>query len=78
MEGCGELSGVPVVSGPEQSASEKWRYWRCGLVDGTRITVNVGLKAPGKSGLGINHEKLASPEEVERWRALWKDTLEAL
>jgi hypothetical protein len=46
--------------------SEKWRYWRCGLDDGSRIVVTIGDKPPAKSVLSVQHERLDSAEEVAR------------
>jgi len=36
------------------------------------VNVNIYEKAPGKSSLGVQHEKLESPEQIEHWRAWWK------
>ncbi len=38
MAGSDELRGVAIVDGPRTSATEKWRYWRCGLDGGSRST----------------------------------------
>lgn len=73
-----EFDGVAVAGAPETSATEKWRYWRCSLEDGTKLNVTVTDKAPGKAGLTVTHEKLASAEDKEHWRAFWKTELSAL
>ncbi|MFN4024664.1 MAG: hypothetical protein ACK4MQ_07520 [Hyphomonas sp.] len=73
-----EFGGVAIAAAPETSATEKWRYWRCGLADGTKLTVTITGKAPGKAGLTVTHDKLASAEDKERWRAFWKAELSAL
>ncbi|GAA3599183.1 hypothetical protein GCM10022198_24330 [Klugiella xanthotipulae] len=85
VRGRAEFGDVAITSGPTQSESEKWRYWRCGLEDGTRVTVSftpkaaaaqaAGEGAPAKSLLAVNHTKLESIDEVEHWRALWKAVL---
>ena len=73
-----DFGGVAMAANPETGATEKWRYWRCSLADGTKLNVTVTDKAPGKSGLTVAHEKLASAEDKERWRAFWETELSAL
>jgi len=75
VEGLDGFSDVSISRGPDVSESAKWRYWRIGLADGSRVNVNIYEKAPGKSGLGIQHEKLESTEQIEHWRAWWKQFL---
>lgn len=60
------------------SASDKWRYWRRALADGTRVVVTVGEKSGGKATIALTHEKLAEPEDIERWRTYWKAALGTL
>lgn len=76
----GETSfgGVAVAGAPRSSATPKWRRWGATLADGTRFTASTTEKAPGKTVLAVGHEKLASLDEVERWRAFWKDYLAGL
>ncbi len=78
MAGRGELSDVPVSRGPDVSRSDKWRYWRCGLADGSRVNVSIYQKSPEKAGLGIEHERLESADTIEHWRAYWKSMLKEL
>lgn len=73
-----DLSDIAISKGPEISQTDKWRYWRCGLADGSRIHVNIYQKSPDKAALGIQHEKLESTEQVEHWRAYWKQLLSQL
>jgi len=70
-----ELSGVAITNGPDTSATEKWRYWRCTLTDGSRVIAMVSLKAPGKALLSIQHEQLVTEELGEHWRGFWKEML---
>lgn len=72
MAGAESLSDIPISRGPETSSTEKWRYWRCGLADGSRVSVHVHQKTAGKAVLGIQHDKLESLDQVEHWRAFWK------
>jgi hypothetical protein len=78
VESCTEFDGVPIKGEPATSQTEKWRYWRARLADGTRVTVNISDKANGKATLGLQHAKLDSPEAIDRWRPVWKDLLAQL
>jgi hypothetical protein len=71
--GLEEFGGVPVDKEPTTSATEKWRYWRVPLADGSRVSLDICDSAPGKSRMGINHTKLDSPAAAEHWRSAWKE-----
>lgn len=71
-EGLSDFSDVSISRGPSVTSTEKWRYWRCGLADGSRVNVNISLKSPGKTTVSIQHEQLESTEQVEHWRSYWK------
>lgn len=73
-----EAAGVPFAEEPTTSATEKWRYWRVRLADGTRVSVSVGAKGPGRAAVAVAHAGLASEEGVEPWRTWWKDRLREL
>jgi hypothetical protein len=73
-----QLAGIAISHGPDVSRTDKWRYWRCSLVDGTRISVGIGDKDNGRAVLGVGHERLDSPQAVERWRAFWREELAGL
>lgn len=73
-----EFGGVPVEAPAATSSSEKWRYWRVPLSDGSRVAVNFSDKAPGKCAVGLAHTKLDSAEAVECWRPVWKELLAQL
>ena len=76
--GVSAFDGVAVARGPRTSATQKWRRWGVTLDDGTRVTASANDRAAGKSVLAVGHEKLATEEDVERWRAFWKDFLAGL
>lgn len=78
VEGATEFSGVAVNRKPSTSRSEKWRYWRCGLADGSRVIVNICAKPPLKSIVNVQHEKLESADVVNHWREYWKAKLHSL
>jgi hypothetical protein len=67
-----EFSDIAISRGPDVSKTEKWRYWRSGLSDGSVVNVNIYEKAPDKAALSIQHEKLESTDQVEHWRTYWK------
>ena len=71
-----EFDDVPIKGQPRISETEKWRYWRCDLEDGSKLSVNIQTKSPGdKSALAINHDKLSVAEDVDRWRTYWSAKL---
>ena len=73
FDGATEIDGVTITRGIATSATEKWRYWRCGLEDGSAISVNFQTKPGGeKTAVAVNHDKIGEGDEVERWRAFWK------
>lgn len=68
------INGVKLSSVIRTSQAEKWRYWRCDLVDGSKVSVNIQTKPSSqKSLLAINHDKLATAAAVEKWRLFWKN-----
>jgi hypothetical protein len=73
-----EFSDIAISRVPNISKTEKWRYWHCGLADGSRISVSIYQKSPDKVSLGLGHEKLESVDHAEHWRAYWKDLLNQL
>ena len=73
-----ELSGVAIETRPETTRTEKWRYWRCTLADGSRVAVNISMKAPDKPVVSVQHDQLESDDLGEHWRAHWKAILRDL
>ncbi|WP_417220928.1 hypothetical protein [Arthrobacter sp.] len=69
------IGGVRMEGEARVSSTEKWRYWRVDLADGTRVSVDIGRKTDQKSTVGINHTRLDSTELVEEWRGVWKGIL---
>ncbi len=47
-------------------------------VNGTRLQVNFAAKGDAKSSAALQHVKLPSQEEIETWRAFWKERLSRL
>jgi len=48
------------------------------LIDGFHVTVNIGDKPTGKAPIAVEHSKLGSSDNNEKWRAYWKKLLSAL
>ncbi len=69
---------VAIEVGPSVSLTQKWRYWRCTLADGSKVTVNIQAKGDNRATLGIQHDRIASAEEAEAWRGYWKEQLAEL
>lgn len=75
VQGCEEFGGVPLEEEPKTSSTEKWRYWRAALADGARVSVTISDKLGGKSTVAVQHSKLGSAEDIDRWKPVWKDLL---
>ena len=73
-----DFNSVPMTGTAEHSATEKWRYWRCALADGTRVKLTIFQKTRDKAGLAIEQAKLQSAEAIEPWRSFWKGLLRQL
>lgn len=78
VDGREEFGGVPIDSPATTSSTEKWRYWRVPMADGTRVSVNISDKPGGKASLSVNHTKLDAAEAIEFWRPVWKALLAEL
>lgn len=60
---------------PGMSVTNKWRHWRVGLADGSKVIASTMQKTPNKAQLAVANQKLTSPEAVELWRKYWKQFL---
>lgn len=72
IKGKNSLNDVPYAEAPSIRKTEKWRYWRVPLEDGSKVNINITQKAPGKTGLSVNHEKLNDTDAVDNWKQFWK------
>ena len=79
------FAGVRFAGEPGISRTEKWRYWRVTLTDGTRVTVTISDKPGGaaKAGgpaalLAVTSSKLPARDDGDRWKAFWRRYLAAL
>ncbi|MFC4874361.1 hypothetical protein [Negadavirga shengliensis] len=67
---------VAYDSVPQLSETQKWRYWRVNLKDGSRVSIIINQKSEGKVLLAVNQEKLTDAKAVEDWKAYWKTQLQ--
>lgn len=80
VDGVDAVAGVELSGEPAVTRTEKWRYWRVGLADGSRVSLDITARkvaqgAPPKAVLAVNHGGLESPEAGEPVRAWWKELL---
>jgi hypothetical protein len=68
------FNGIAIISS-STTETEKWRYYRAALQDGSRVVVGVYAKTPHKAGLGLQHGKVSTAQSPENWRAYWKSFL---
>lgn len=78
VEQRSEFGGVPLECDATTSSTDRWRYWRAALCDGTRVVVNISDKPSGKCLVGLQHSKLDSAGAIESWRPIWKELLATL
>ncbi len=74
-EGRVQFNGVAMVDEPRITRTDKWRYWRADLEDGTKIDVVIHQKTPDKAHLAVNHRQLPDQGAVAEWKAYWKEEL---
>lgn len=72
-----EFNEVALDGPARTSGSEKWRYWRASLADGSKVSVDIGRKGP-KSTVAVSHSKLRDPGQVDRWKGYWRTLLREL
>lgn len=58
------------------SSTNKWRYWKADMRDGSKLSVNIGPKTDNSSTLSVTLDKLKDKNVVEGWRKYWKEFLE--
>ena len=78
LAGRTELNGIALNGTGRVSYSEKWRYWRADLADGSKIALNISLKPDGKAAIGLEQRPINTKEEMEEWKAFWKQFMAGL
>lgn len=75
IRGKAEFNKVKIKGEPRISVTDKWRYWKVDLVDGSKINVDISEKESGKTGLSVTHFKLKDKESADKWKVYWKELL---
>lgn len=70
--------GVKIDGPPRVTKSEKWRYWRASLADGSRVTISVAAKDGGKSVVTVDQEGVTTKAAAARWKLYWRERLAEL
>ncbi|WP_010524296.1 hypothetical protein [Nesterenkonia sp. F] len=79
VDARGTFDGAAADGPPSTSATAKRRHWRVRLDDGTRAAVSAEAVGDGeRTRIVVQHERLASPADVERWKQFWKALLTEL
>jgi hypothetical protein len=77
VAGADGFDGVRFEREARVSRTAKWRYWRAGLADGSRISIVVGEKDDSRVVVTASHEKIPDAEAKEKWRGHWKKEMTA-
>lgn len=78
VENAVGFNDVAFSNEPNTSRTDKWRYWRVNLADGTRVNILFSQKDPGKAQLTVQHTKLQNRDDADRWKLYWKTFLHDL
>ncbi|GAA3527083.1 hypothetical protein AFL01nite_04100 [Aeromicrobium flavum] len=73
VAGQTDFDGVKLEGEPRISSTEKWRYWRAKLTDGSSVNVDISADR-----IAVQHAGLESAADGERWRPYWKTVLSSL
>ena len=69
------FNDVAFANEPSTSKTDKWRYWRVNLTDGTRLNIIISQKDAGKAQLTVQHGKVQNREDADGWKVYWKQRL---
>lgn len=78
VDGQSDFDGVALDGSPTVQVSEKFRYWRAKLADGSRVDMNIYRNPRGEVSLNVSHKKLRSEQDSQRWKAYWKKRVAGL
>ncbi len=74
-----ELIPIPAAGEPRTTESEKWRYWKIDLEDGSKVSINCSPKSAKdgtpKGSFGVSHDKLESLEFRDELKSFWQELL---
>lgn len=74
-ENVTELDGTAIKDTPRISGTAKRLHWGVTLVDGSRGSVDVSQKSADKVLVSASQVNLNAADQVDRWRAAWKEHL---
>lgn len=69
----GELAGEPTTS-----ATEKWRYWKARMTDGSKVSINCSDASAGevrKVRFAVEHDSLGNLDLREPVKQQWREIL---
>jgi hypothetical protein len=69
---------IDMAGEPKVSATEKFRYWRARLVDGSYVSVNIWRMRDGRISLGVQHRAFEDRAAAAKFKAYWKEFLAQL
>lgn len=72
------FNGADTVSEPSVTTTEKFRYWRAKLADGTRVTVTIWRMPDGRVSLGVQHRTFPDRTTADACKAYWKEFMAPL
>jgi hypothetical protein len=73
-----EFDGVALAGEPRISSTDKWRYWRADLADGSKLALAISAKPAGKSQLAMEHSGLPDASAADLRKKFWKELLAAV
>jgi len=78
VKGKKEFNKVKVKGGSRISQTNNWRYWKADLVDGSKLSVNIGPKGDAQSSFSVTLDKLKDKKAIETCRKYWREFLTKL
>lgn len=74
----GERLPVGISEGPRISETDKWRYWRATLADGSSLTIDcadASRRGVAKARLSVQQDQLPSMEDRDEAKVHWRGVL---
>lgn len=72
------LNGAGILSEPSVSRTDKFRYWRAKLADGTTVAVTIYGMSDGRAAFGIQQRGFRDRPSADASRAYWKQFIAPL
>jgi hypothetical protein len=73
-----QYNGQDMITNPRPSTSEKWRYWRVEMSDGTKTVVGIHQAKPSKVGFAVDQQKCSTEAQAKEWKAFWREYSDAI